>query len=204
MDILNQEQLAIDTSSIFGNTVSGIIGGLIAAAIIKLSYVLKRPQLKISFDEKDTFDVMPDAKTGKPALFVHLNIENTRSTMAYGCKVFLLKMERKYGIEFKCLGIKPHLNLHWANENPPKGFEGLEIPGNYRRRVDFIHSLKGLDFFRLFIEAGPRGVTNQFPNGIYRFTIQASGKNTNTVTKKFVVDWEKGKFEKENIKVETE
>ena len=66
-----------------------------------------------------------------------------------------------------------------------------------------MHSIKGSDIFMLFIEGGSRGLPNGFSNGEYRFTIQASGRNTNTITKRFIVSWN-GLFEKENIKVSEE
>ena len=192
----------IDWNAILGNVISGVVGGLIATALLKLISILQRPQLDIKFEEEDTFTIARlDNVPNKPdGLFVHLNIKNKRKSTAYGCKIFLLNLEEKIDGVFKPIDSKIHYTLKWANENEPKGYEGLEIPGKYRRRVDFIHSIRSHNIFLLFIEGGSRGIRNGFANGEYRFTIQASGTNANTVTKKFIVKWN-GNFEKDNIEV---
>jgi hypothetical protein len=192
----------ITIDGILEKTVAGIIGGLIATALLKLVDFFKRPKLDIVFDRDDTYTTAEIGNIlGTPiGLYLHLSIINSRKSMAYGCKVFLLSLEEKKEGEFKKLNYKVHYTLKWSNENEQRGYEGLEIPGNYRRRVDLFHSVLGDNKFLLFIEGGLRGIRNGFENGEYRFTIQASGKNTNTITKKFIVKWN-GLFEKENIEV---
>jgi hypothetical protein len=192
----------ITLDGILEKTVAGVIGGLIATVILKLIDLFKRPKIDIVFEKKDTYTIakignIPDTPDG---LYLHLNVLNSRKSMAYGCKVFLLSLEEKRNNKFEKIDLKTHYVLKWANENEPKGYEGLEIPGNYRRRVDLFHSTVGSHLFLLFIEGGLRGIRNGFGNGEYRFTIQVSGKNTNTVTKKFIVKWD-GPFEKENIEI---
>lgn len=192
----------VDWNSILENVISGAIGGLIATALLKLISILQRPQLDIKFDQDDTFTIARcDNVPNKPnGLFVHLNVHNKRKSTAYGCKVFLLKLEEKIHGSFQPIDLNIHYTLKWANENEPKGYEGLEIPGKYRRRVDFIHSIQAANIFLLFIEGGSRGIRNGFANGEYRFTLQASGTNTNTVKKKYIVKWN-GNFDKDNIKI---
>lgn len=189
-------------NGVLEKTIAGIIGGLIATALLKSIDFFRRPQLDIVFRKRNTFTVARlDNVPQKPdGLFVHLIVKNKRKSTAYGCKVFLLSLEEKIGDVYRVIDLKVHYTLKWANENEPKGYEGLEIPGNYHRRVDFIHSIKGANVFFLFIEGGSRGIRNGFANGEYRFTIQASGTNTNTVTKKFIIKWNSN-FEKDNIEV---
>jgi hypothetical protein len=192
----------ITIDGILEKTIAGIIGGLIATAILKLLDFLKKPKIDIVFNANDTYTIarIGNINDQPDGLYLHLNVKNQRKSMAYGCKVFLLNLEEKINGEFKKINLKTHYTLKWANENEPRGYEGLEIPGNYRRRVDFFHSIVGSDIFLLFIEGGYRGIRNGFGNGEYRFIVQASGKNTNTVTKKFIVKWN-GPFEKERIKI---
>lgn len=197
--------IMITLDGILEKTIAGIIGGLIATVILKLIDFFKRPKLDIVFEIGDTYTIAKIGNIpGEPdGLYLHLNVKNLRKSMAYECKVFLLSLEEKINGEFKKINLKTHYTLKWANENEPRGYEGLEIPGNYRRRVDLFNSIIGNNIFLLFIEGGYRGIRNGFKNGVYRFTIQASGINTNTVTKKFIVKWS-GPFKKENIKVREE
>ena len=194
--------MGITWDGILEKTIAGIIGGLIATALLKLIELFRRPQLDIVFEKSDTYTVARlDNVPQKPeGLFIHLNIKNKRKSTAYGCKVFLLSIEEEIDGVFSPIALPVHHPLKWANENEPKGYDGLEIPGNYRRRVDFIHSIKGNNIFLLFIEGGSRGIRNGFGNGKYRFALQTSGTNTNTVTKKFIVEWS-GTFDKDNIQV---
>ena len=193
----------VSWDGILEKTIAGIIGGLIATALLKLVSLLHRPKLDIMFEADDTYTVAFVEQNGQrnEFLYVHLNIINKSKTMAQGCKVFILKLEQKIDNQFKEIPLKTHLTLKWANELESKGFEGLEIPGNFRRRVDLIHGPhKNNQAFALFIESGPRGVPNGFAKGEYRFTIQSSGLNTNTIAKKFILRWD-NTFEKNNIDV---
>jgi len=186
--------------------IAGTIGGLIAAVLLKLFSLVTRPKLEIKFEPDDTYTVayVEQNSQRREFLFVHLNICNKSKAIAQGCKVFLLKLEQKIDNQFEEVPINTHLTLKWANETEENGFKGLEIPGEYRRRVDLAHGLhRNNQIFTLFIEGGPRGVPNGFSQGEYRFTIQTSGINTNTVTKKFILKWNKT-FERDNIEVEKE
>ncbi len=192
--------------------IAGSIGGLIVVLIINFYNIIVRPRLDISFDYLDTFDEVPIGKIdgvasseflSKQGLYVHLNIKNKRRALARGCKVFLIKIEKynEQKSKFEEIRLKKHYHFKWANEPEEKeGYEGLEIPGKYRRRVDFVHSTKGEYQAGFFVKVGWLGIGNMINEGIYRMTIQASGENTNTVTKRFIFIW-KGKFLRENIQV---
>ncbi len=190
--------------------VTGIGIGLTVIIIMRIYNILTRPKLDISFDSEDTFNEVPIGKIGdvakseflsKIGLYVHLNINNKRKSLARNCKVFLVKLE-KYNESkkaFENINLEKHFHLKWANEDQDKeGYEGLEIPGKYRRRVDLIHSEKGDTQVGFFIKIKWLGIGNRIGEGIYRMSIQASGENTNTTTKKFIVIW-KGAFLKENV-----
>lgn len=185
--------------------IGGSIGGLIVFIIIRIYSILTRPRLTISFNLEDTFEEMLIGNIQPPqmGLYIHLNVNNKRRSLGRGCKVFLIKLEKYNEIKkvFENESLKKHLHLKWANEDDKKeGYEGLEIPGKYCRRIDLIHSIKGDKKARFFIKIGLLGISNEIINGVYRMTIQASGENTNTTTKKFIVIW-KGAFLKENISV---
>lgn len=190
----------MDVETILNNMIAAFLGALIITVMLKLFEVFKKPHLDIVFNEKDTYKCAKADPKSPEELFVHLNVKNNRRSMAYGCKVFLLQLEEKINGAFTPIDIKVHYTLKWANENEPKGYEGLEIPGHYRRKVDLINGPKGGNVFYLFIEGGSRDIRNGFGNGEYRFTVQASGTNTTTVTKKFIVKW-KGVFDKTTITV---
>ncbi len=186
--------------------IKGIIIGISIPFLIWLARLiflrLTNPKLEINFNKSNTFDELVISNiSGNPlGLFVHLDIRNKRRKKAERCKVYLLKMEKEENNIFTSIDIRAKPILKWANENESRGYEELEILGNNSRRVDFVHSIKKRDKFLLFVEEGERGIPNGFPNGKYRFTVQASGSNTNIVIEKFILDW-KGKFEKNNINV---
>lgn len=193
-------------NTLSNNILTNIIGAFIGAILFHLFLFLIRPKLDIKFEANDTYTPAPSKswdKNMRDILFIHVNVINKSKTLAQKCKVFLLKLEKKNGNQFKEIPIKAHLTLKWANESiEKKGFNGLEIPGKYRRRVDLIRAPnEKRQYFKLFIEEDePRGISNCFNEGEYRFTIQASGLNTNTVTKRFILKWQ-GTFEKNNIHV---
>lgn len=190
-------------SSVIEQAVAGVIAGLSAAFLIKLLNWIFRPRLKMYFKEDDSYTIAPN-QNDINCLFTHLVVKNIRKSMALGCKVFILKIEKKNNKKFENIPLKIHFTLKWANENDPKGFEGLEIPGNYRRRIDLASSeLNSTSHFSLYVEGGMRGIINAFPNGEYRFTIQATGKNTNTITKRFIFKWS-GSFIKDHIIIKEE
>lgn len=195
--------LNIFSSSITEQAFAGILAGLSAAFLIKILSWIVKPKLKLYFKEDDTYTQAPN-QNGLTYLFTHLVVKNVRKSMATGCKVFLLKIEKKNNKKFEDIPLKIHFTLKWSNENEPKGYGGLEIPGNYRRRIDLASAeLYSTSNFSLFIEGGMRGINNTFPNGEYRFTIQATGNNTNTITKRFIFKWS-GSFVKDNIVIEEE
>lgn len=201
MCLLNN--LNISYSSITKQAFAGIIAGLTAALLLKFIGWIFKPRIKLYFDEKDTFNVVPNQHR-IPTLFTQLSVKNERRAMATGCKVFVLKIEKKSNEKFENIPMNVHYTLKWANENEPKGYEGLEIPGNYRRRIDLASAHhKSNSTFSLFVEGGLRGISNWFSNGVYRFTIQATGINTNTITKRFIFKWD-GTFVKKNISIEEE
>lgn len=173
------------------------------SALREVIGLIRKPRLDIEFKPEKTYDLASDPRTSPKqiCLYVHLNVVNKSKTIAQGCKVFLLKLERKINNQFQEIPLHTHPILKWANESEPKGFEGLEILGNEDKRVDLVHGRhQNHNQFDLYIESGPRGVPNGFGQGEYRFTVQTSGSNTNTITKKFILKWQ-GTFEKENIEV---
>ena len=191
------------SSSITEQAVAGVIAGISAAFLIKILGWIVKPKLKLYFKEDDTYTQAPN-QDGLTFLFTHLVVRNVKKPMAMGCKVFLLKIEKKNGKKFGDIPLKIHYTLKWSNENEPKGYEALEIPGNYRRRVDLASAeLNSTSNFSLSVEGGMRGINNAFSNGEYRFTIQATGKNTNTITKRFIFKWN-GNFIKDNIVIREE
>lgn len=190
--------LKISPSSITEQAVAGILAGLSAAILLKFFTWIVRPKLKLYFKESDTYGIIPN-QDNQTILFTHLGVKNVRRAVAVGCRVFLLKIEKKNNNKFENLPLKIFHVLKWSNENEPKGYEGLEIPGYYRRRVDLAAAeLGSTSNFALFIEGGLRGISNSYSNGEYRFTIQATGSNTNTITKRFTFKW-CGSFIKSNI-----
>jgi len=174
---------------IIPNAIAGLVAGLSAVGILKLIEYWTQPKLKVYFDPNRTFEIR-SVGPRKKFRYIHLIVENTSSRIAKECQVFLLKLEMKKRNRFKDLKLPVHLILMWSNEPLPKGFFPLEIPGDRDRRVDLFHSpTKGLhlDKFFLMIEGGPRGISNIFDKGTYRFTLQFQGTNTNKVIKRFLV-----------------
>lgn len=196
-------ELKSSSSTILEQVVAGTVAGIAAAALIKILNWLTSPKLKMYFKDSDTYTIAP-VQNGVNFLFMHLVVKNVKRKMAVGCKVFLLKLEQKKNEKFEEIPLKAHLTLKWANENETIGYNGLEIPGNYRRRIDLAQApLNSSSNFYFFIEGGARGIRNGFPEGEYRLTLQATGENTSTVTKRFIFKWH-DKFIKENIIVEEE
>tara|TARA_Y100000310_G_scaffold296300_1_gene328443 strand:- start:2305 stop:2985 length:681 start_codon:yes stop_codon:yes gene_type:complete len=193
-------------SDIIPSAIAGLIAGVSAGGVFKFLEWLFKPHLKVYFNCKRTFDKLPAIPLGGgeavDTLFVHLIVKNTRSNVARRCHVFLLKLERQEKGKFVNLKLPVHLILMWSNEPVPKGFSGLEIPGRSSRRFDLLNVPLSppTNRFFLFIEPGPRGVPNGFGKGIYRFTIQVQGTNTNKVTKKFIIKF----ININNIKIEEE
>ena len=193
--------------------VAGSIGGLVVAGVIRIYNILTRPRLDMSFKDSDTFDEVPIGKIGEEAkaeflsrtgLYVHLNIENKRRNIARGCKIFLTKLEiyDEKNKEFREINLKKPYNLKWANEDDKgEGYSGLEITKGNRRRVDLIHGERGDDKAGFFIKLGWLGIPNMIKEGAWRMTIQATGENTKTITKKFIFVWKGKEFLKENINV---
>ena len=187
----------IDMENIISGIISGTAAGIAVSFILWIYKINTMPKLNIEFDANDTYYLGSDNK-----LYVHLKIVNSRKTMAKNCKVFLLNFEKKENDEYRSTP-NPHLNLKWAHEFNDKGYDWLEIPGNYRRKVDLIYGIhENIESFKLFIEPGARGVESTFPHGEYLFTVQTSGENTNVVRKNFILRWKKGTtFTKDNIEI---
>lgn len=188
---------------IIGQIITGAIAGITAALLLKIFGWFFKPRLRIYFKENDSYTEAP-VQSGETFLFTHLVVENIRKSIAVGCRVFILKIEKKNNKKFESIPLKVYYTLKWSNENEPKGYEGLVIPGNYRRRIDLASArLDSSSGFSLFIEGGARGVVNKFYEGEYRFTVQATGDNTNTVTKRFILELY-GNFKKDNIRIKEE
>ncbi|PKN37669.1 MAG: hypothetical protein CVU62_08060 [Deltaproteobacteria bacterium HGW-Deltaproteobacteria-2] len=191
------------SSTVIEQVIAGLIAGLSAAALIKILTWITKPRLKMYFKKSETYTKLPN-ENGIDYLFMHLVIRNVKKTMAIGCRVFLLKLEEKKNNKFVEIPIKVHLLLKWSNENQEKGFNGLEIPGNYRRRIDLVCSeYNDNSKFSFYTEGGARGIVFYYPPGEYRLTIQATGENSNSITKRFIFKWH-GNFIEKNINIEEE
>ena len=202
--MVNIKQAIIDII-VFG-AIPTVLATLFISGLVNLYKFFTKPKLRLYFSEALTFDVLPAVNLRPPnmTIYTHLIIENIRPSMAQGCKVFLLNLEQKKNGSFQRVkGFNVHQTLKWAHENEPKGYEGLEIPGKYYRKVDLIHIPQNSNDFLLFIEAGPRGIKSNFPPGEYRFVIQVAGVNTNTITKTLLVSWN-GEWDRKGIKVREE
>ena len=182
------------------NIIGSIVGGLLVAILLAIFYVLNNPKLNLVFKERVAFALHRVSRSPKAPyrLYIRLNIYNTRNTIAHGCKVLLLRLEQKAGKRLVKIYPPVHQTLKWSFEQESEGYQGLEMPGRTRRQVDVVYAPKGSDKFFLAV---PRGREQKgFPNGVYRFTVQAFGANAGTVTKQFILDW-MGPFEPENIRM---
>jgi hypothetical protein len=150
--------------------------------------LFSRPRLKLYFDQKMTYHVVPDlAVGGIRGMFAHVMVVNPGRKTATKCRALLSEVhtEASLGAFEAAPFFKNPVELHWAHE--PLDCFTKDIPPNEPTRLDVCYAHEGVPQLHFFCEKRPRGVQTDFPPGRYKIEIRVRSENGATCSQRFLV-----------------
>ena len=161
--------------------------------IIRVMKYIRRPQLGIYYDPKETYYKANDyGFNGRLGLFCHVMVKNKGKMVARNCVGDLKTIEKRINNTYeKIPSYVCVMRLKWAHE---KDFTSKDIDPDVPRRLDVCYVHKGFDTIHFFTEKYPSGNTTDFLPGKYKIRIRVKGQNISTVEKDFLISYRAGEF----------
>jgi hypothetical protein len=172
----------------------GLLGGFFTAVFAEpLRRWLYAPRLALTFGTSSHFltrtpEIGPNSQY--EALYVRVEVVNTRAALAKSCRAYLVNVERKgTSRNFEPTEYCESLQLAWACQGKRK-FDAFDLPRDAPHFVDIISTRPTSTAFALATEVTPlRYIQMLATPGVYRFTIVVSGDGVKPVTIRPAVDW---------------
>ena len=158
--------------------------------------LLSKPNLKVYFDEKETYHKAPDlGLNGRLGMFLHAMVKNAGRATATECRGLLAEIheETKTGCFEPAKLFRNAVELHWAHEPLTCFAKDLEPEAKARLDVCFAH--QGLALLHFFCEKSPRGIQTDFPPGRYKIRINVRSSNGARHSARFLVAFD-GNFDR--------
>ena len=165
---------------------SGFLTAIFAEPLRRWIYA---PRLKLTFGTSNHF-LTRTPENEHEAIYVRIKVENYRSTLAKGCRAYLVNIERKVKSgDFEQTEYCDSMQLGWAYQKDRR-FDAFDLPRKVPHFVDIMSTRQTAPGFKLETKVIPLLYKQMLVTpGIYRFTVVVSGDGVKPAHINPIVSW---------------